>query len=91
MFLEALRRTHCPVFNSDRVCWEFLGSQSPHIFFLSSFFFFSPKIGFFCVTILDVSKMAQQVKALATRPDERSSVSRTYMVEGQNQLLQVIL
>lgn len=39
----------------------------------------------------EASKMAEQVKALATRPDKLASVPRTYVVEGQNQLPQVVL
>ena len=33
-----------------------------------------------------VGKVAQQVKALATKPDSLSVIPRTYMVEGMNQL-----
>lgn len=34
--------------------------------------------------------MAQQVRALATKPEDRSSVPGTDMAEGEYQLLQVV-
>lgn len=37
------------------------------------------------------SQMAQRVKAPATKHDSLSSVPRTDVVEGENQLLQVVL
>lgn len=37
------------------------------------------------------SKMAQQVKAIATKHDKLSSISKTHMVEGGDQLLQAVL
>lgn len=35
--------------------------------------------------------MAQWAQALVTHPDDLSSISRTLMVEGENQLLQAVL
>lgn len=36
-------------------------------------------------------EMDQQVKALAAKPDDRSSIPGTHMTEGKNGLLQVVL
>jgi hypothetical protein len=38
-----------------------------------------------------VYKMAGQVKALASKPDDLSLVFRSHMVEGESRFLQVIL
>lgn len=35
--------------------------------------------------------MAHWVKALATKPDDPSWIPRMHMVEGENELLQVVL
>ena len=35
----------------------------------------------------ELREMAQQVKALATKSDDLSSISGTHIVEGENQLL----
>lgn len=37
-----------------------------------------------------LAEMAQWVKALATKPDSLSLISRTYMVEGENLSLKVV-
>lgn len=40
----------------------------------------------------EISNFIQQdYSALASKPDDLSSISRTYMVEGENQPLQVVL
>lgn len=36
------------------------------------------------------SGLAQLVRELATKPEKRSSIPRTHMVEGKNKVLQVI-
>lgn len=38
-----------------------------------------------------VSRIAQQVKVLTTEPDKLNSVPGTHVVEGQKQLLRVVL
>lgn len=40
---------------------------------------------------LGVGKMAPWVKALAVKPTDLTSIPGTHTVEGQNQLLQVVL
>jgi hypothetical protein len=35
--------------------------------------------------------MTQQVKMLAAKPDHQSPVTKTHMVEAENQFLQVVL
>lgn len=40
---------------------------------------------------LGASEMVQWRQVLATKPDDRSSIPGTHMVEGENQFLQVVL
>lgn len=38
-----------------------------------------------------IIEMAQQIKTLATKPDDLNSIPRNHMREGENQLLQIVL
>lgn len=40
------------------------------------------------MNFMEASEIAQQVKALAAKPDNLSSIPERYMVEGENHLLQ---
>lgn len=51
---------------------------------LASFLSFFTFLHFFSNVYQATSEMAQQVKALAPKPDDLSSVPQTRMVEGEN-------
>jgi hypothetical protein len=91
-----LTRPQCSPFRKVRIKFDIIrtcDSSIPYLRFL--FFFLEKKItkaeSYMFKTFQGLVRWVQQVKGLATKSDNPSSIPRTHTVEGKSQLLSPVI